>query len=293
MTDDHVAARITREVDRLFEADRKKHYGQLSTIPIVGGSYVPGQENGGVIRSLKKNARAALYAREWFKLNGPADAPPLPLSMGEREALKGGGVPHILAWYARSLDCRKYDVLEHPLFDDYARGVMASEYAPDFIKKEELLKRFPPRPLDGLGPGLCWRPPEEHARTRKVMKKRRVSGAERNCIAEDRVVAYLGNRPGRASTAASATKRLLRQWERERAEMIRRGDRRKVYIVGTDEIERLHRELDKVTERLPSDRGVEDDVVKMFKHLPPDAAAWTAHRIARFEARDELGLLLR
>jgi hypothetical protein len=75
--------------------------------------------------------------------------------------------------------------------------------------------------------------------------------------------------------------------------MIRRGDRRKVYIVGTDEIERLHRELDKVTERLTSDRRVEEDVVKMFKHLPPDAAAWTAYRIARFEARDELGLLLR
>jgi hypothetical protein len=127
----------------------------------------------------------------------------------------------------------------------------------------------------------------------EVKKKRRVSGAERNCIAEDRVVEYLENRPGRASTAANVTKRLLRQWERERAEMIRRGDRRKVYIVGIDEIERLRRELDTVTERLPSDRIVEDDVVKMFKHLPPDAAAWTAYRVARFEAMDELGLLLR
>jgi hypothetical protein len=172
VTDDYVAARITREVDRLFEVDRKKYRGQLCSIPVVGGSYVPGQENGGVIRSLKKNARAALYAREWFKINGPADAPPLPLSMGEREALKGGGVPHILAWYARSLDCRKYDVLEHPLFDDYARGVMASEFAPDFItKNEELRQRFPPRLLKGLGPGLCWQPPEEHARTMENLRR--------------------------------------------------------------------------------------------------------------------------
>jgi hypothetical protein len=80
--------------------------------------------------------------------------------MGDREALKRGGVPHILAWYARSLSCREYDVLEHPLFDDYARGVMASEYAPDFITRdEELRRRFPPRHLKGLGPGLCWQPP--------------------------------------------------------------------------------------------------------------------------------------
>jgi hypothetical protein len=294
MSNDAIAREaIAREVDRLFEEDRKKHYGQLSDIPTVGGSYIPGQENGGVIRSLKKRARAALYAREWFKINGPADAPPLPLSMSEREALKRGGVPHILAWYARSLWCRDYDVLEHPSFEHYACGVMASEYAPDFItKNEELRQRFPPRPLDGLGPGLCWRPPKEHARTMEVKKKRRVSDAERNCIAEDRVVKYLENRPGRASTAANATKRLLRQWERERAEMIRRGDRRTVLIAGTDMIERLHRQLDKVTARSPSDRRVEDDVVKMFEHLPSDAAAWTAYLVTRFEAMNELGLLL-
>jgi hypothetical protein len=37
---------------------------------------------------------------------------------------------------------------------------MASEYAPDFIKKdEELQRRFPPRPLAGLGPALVWEPP--------------------------------------------------------------------------------------------------------------------------------------
>ena len=69
---------IAREVDRLFEEDRKKHYGQLSIFPIVGGNYVPGQENGGVISSRKKKARAALLAREWFAVHGPADAPPLP-----------------------------------------------------------------------------------------------------------------------------------------------------------------------------------------------------------------------
>jgi hypothetical protein len=74
-------------------------------------------------------------------------------------------------------------------------------------------------------------------------------------------------------------KRLLREWEHERAEMIRRGDRRKVYIITVDEIERLHRELDKVTNGSASDRVAEDRVVAMFKHLHPDAAAWTAYRV--------------
>ena len=110
--------------------------------------------------------RRALSARKWFDLYGPPDARPLPLGYDEREALKRGGLPTILAWYACSLACLDYDVLEHPSFDDYARGVMASDHAPDFIKKdEELQRRFPLQRLTGLGPGLCWEPPELHAQT--------------------------------------------------------------------------------------------------------------------------------
>ena len=110
--------------------------------------------------------RRARFARKWFKLNGPPDAPPLPLGYDEREALKRGGVSHIVAWYARSVACGDYDVEKHPSFYDYVCGLMASEYAPDFIKKdEELQRRFPPRPLAGLGPALVWEPPELHAET--------------------------------------------------------------------------------------------------------------------------------
>ena len=40
--------------------------------------------------------------------------PPFPVSYDQREALKGRGLlPHIVAWYARSMECRKYDVKEH------------------------------------------------------------------------------------------------------------------------------------------------------------------------------------
>jgi hypothetical protein len=104
--------------------------------------------------------RRARFARKWFDLNGPPDARPLPLGYDEREALKRGGLPHIVAWFASSLACLDYAVKDHPSFDDYGCGIMASEHAPDFIKKDEKLRRrFPPRPLTGLGPALVWEPP--------------------------------------------------------------------------------------------------------------------------------------
>jgi hypothetical protein len=89
----------------------------------------------------------------------PLDAPPLPLSYDDRESLKVGGLPHIVAWFARSLAACDYDFGIHPFFEPYARGVLASPYAPDFITHDKTLQqRFPPRQLKGLGPGLCWEP---------------------------------------------------------------------------------------------------------------------------------------
>jgi hypothetical protein len=119
----------------------------------------------------KRNPRGrrALAARKWFELHGPPDAPPLPLGYNEREALKRGGLPHIVAWYACSLACRDYSFKDHPSFDDYARGVMASDHisypAARIQKDAELQRRFPPRPLAGLGPALVWEPPALHAET--------------------------------------------------------------------------------------------------------------------------------
>jgi hypothetical protein len=108
----------------------------------------------------------ALAARKWFEVNSPPDTPPLPLGYDEREDLKVGGINHLVAWYACSLACRDYDVLVHPSFDDYACGLMASEYTSGFIKNDqELQKRFPPRTLSGLGPALVWEPPAIHAKT--------------------------------------------------------------------------------------------------------------------------------
>ena len=120
------------------------------------------------------DGRRARAARKWFADYGPPDLQPLPLGYNQREDLKHGGVDHILAWYARSLDCRNYDVLEHPSFDEYARGVMASEFVPDFIKNDETLQSFPPRPLEWLNNAMVWEPP---ARTRKSCRRSRARAA--------------------------------------------------------------------------------------------------------------------
>ena len=108
----------------------------------------------------KLAARRALLAREHFALFGPSDAPPLPVSYDERESIKFGKLPYMVSLYARSLGGRHYDLHEHPPFATYACGVMASELAPGGFKNDEDLgRRFPPRLLKVLGPGLIWQPP--------------------------------------------------------------------------------------------------------------------------------------
>lgn len=161
--------RVNREVQRLFK-QQPPIPGQLCINPVTGGWYVGGYD------PLKKQfeaARPPLLAREWFRSHGPADAQPFPVSHNEREALKGRGLlQHILAWYARSLEGRDYDVNEHPSFADYAAGVLweaqlrVGGFAglPNYPAQEfeELKKRFPPKMLKGMGPGLYWEPSKGH-----------------------------------------------------------------------------------------------------------------------------------
>ena len=154
--------RVDRLVEDLF-AKNPGQYGQQCENPVTGGRYVGGLDP---IEPQKRMARLALMARECFAVNGPPDAPPLPLSYDEREDLKIGGLATIVALYARSWEGRDYDQ-EHPAFFDYACGVMASGHMGyrGIKEDEQLRKRFPPRPLRGLGPGLYWEPPELHAQT--------------------------------------------------------------------------------------------------------------------------------
>jgi hypothetical protein len=152
---------IEELVDRLFSEINAKR-GDQCVNPVTGGHFIWGDDP---IAPQKSAAVKALRAREWFATNGPPGAPILPLSHRERENLKVGGLSTVVALYARSLESRDYDTEEHPSFDDFACGVMASDFNGHLWMKEdvELRRRFPPRPLKGLGPGLMWLPPKEHA----------------------------------------------------------------------------------------------------------------------------------
>ena len=120
-----------------------------------------------------KTSAALRHACEYFSQTAPADAPPLPRSYEEREKLKVGGVPHIVAWFARSLEACNYDFGIHPLFEPYARGVLASSHAPEFITQDlTLQQRFPPLSLKGLGRGLYWSPLMAPVRSAKRSQQR-------------------------------------------------------------------------------------------------------------------------
>ena len=105
----------------------------------------------------------AQLARQHFAQHGPLDGPPLPLGYCERETIKGKSpLNTMVGLYARSWQGCRYDPDLHPSFDDYACGVMASEYNgwPGLATDPEMLRRFPPRKLVGLGPGLIYELPK-------------------------------------------------------------------------------------------------------------------------------------
>ena len=162
---------VGREVQRLFG---EAQYGDYCTNPVTGAHYIHGADP---IGPQKMDAYRALLAREWFALNGPTEAQPLPLWCDERKDLKRDSrlLAYIVALYARSLDGRNYDVKEHPTFADYVSGVLweaervdgdigvLPNYRPGELPK--LKKRFPPRELAGMGPGFGWLPAKQHAET--------------------------------------------------------------------------------------------------------------------------------
>ena len=149
---------------------------------MIGGHYVPGFDP---TEAMKEMAVRALLAREWFARHGPPDAPPLPLSDNECEDFKIGGLPHLVAWYAQSLARLDYDLREHPLFNDYARGVLAEAERGELVTLHfmdrtvlaQLKERFPPRALKGLGPGLCWKPPKPHTQATARSRRSRTRAA--------------------------------------------------------------------------------------------------------------------
>ena len=90
-----------REVERLF-AEISAKRGGLCENPVTGGEFVYGFDP---IQLQKKMAYHALRVREDFAVNGPADAPRLPLEHWECERVRWSGRPldYLTGQYARSV----------------------------------------------------------------------------------------------------------------------------------------------------------------------------------------------
>jgi hypothetical protein len=153
---------IKKKIERLF-GQLPTEFGTQCQNPITGGWFLAGIDP---IEEQKRLARRALLARRWCANNGPADLPPLPVHVEDIYDMKfGWGLLHLFGFYARSIACQNYVVRAHPTFYEFARGMLASPFAPDFFKEnEQLVQRFPPRPLAGLGPSNIWLPPDEYER---------------------------------------------------------------------------------------------------------------------------------
>jgi hypothetical protein len=169
---------IKSHVEELFNKDAPFRRGELRRNPVHGGSFVHGKDP---IAPQKRDAQRALLAREWWELFGPHDAPPLPVSCYEIQDKRYGfgkfdrvGFHHLIAQFASSLRSQDWDFNIHPSFEDFASSVLASDYAPDFLRNdEELCKRYPPRNLCTIGPGLCWEPPEVNENNRRIIARRK------------------------------------------------------------------------------------------------------------------------
>jgi hypothetical protein len=152
-------------VEQLFSGIKAKR-GECCDNPVTGSGFVWGVDR---ISTQKKQAIVALRAREWFAVNGPPDAPPLPLSHADVEDYRStSGLARIVGFFARSLSRQgygrqRYDVCKHPSFEDFARGLiaLAKERGLRGLEQDEtLIRRFPPRPLVGMTPSAYWDPHE-------------------------------------------------------------------------------------------------------------------------------------
>jgi hypothetical protein len=170
---------IEEQVDRLFgEIKAKAKNRDFCINPVTGGQFIWGLDP---IATQKRAAVVALRAREWFAANGPPDAPRFPLSSNDVEDYRhAGGLKRVIGFYARSLRRegyvrRRYDVCNHPSFNDFACGLMAINLGIWGSETEDLMRRFPPRPLAGMTPGAYWAPPEEYERIMSSSGQHRVA----------------------------------------------------------------------------------------------------------------------
>jgi hypothetical protein len=170
---------IRAHVDREFR-EAPDRFGMSRTNPIVGSGFTRLDP----VEDQKRVAYKALLAQAWLASQMP-DGLTLPVHPDEIEDMRWkGGVRSVVGFFARSALSRSYNFVEHPSFDEFARGLMACVYAPDLVRDDEdLRRRFPPKLLNGLGPGCRWLPPKEHQELMESVRRHELrQGRNRNVV---------------------------------------------------------------------------------------------------------------
>src|SRR5262249_55958363 len=143
----------------------------------TGGEFVYGFDS---IKRQKAAACKRLLVREFFALNGPPDAPPMPTDERDRGQAKyaGGLLGFITAQFIWSLE-NQHDLTVSPSFADFASGLLWQQENMGgctellFTRQQlpEMKRRYPPRKLEGLE-YFCWRPTR---RRNRAKEKRRAA----------------------------------------------------------------------------------------------------------------------
>ena len=117
---------IKDKVDELFQDVLLEPDGRVCANPVTGGHFLKGETGEDSIAYQRHAAEGALLTQEWFGVYGPSDAPLLPLIPWDWDGMRYGstGLKTLVGFYARSLSFRDWKVHNHPLFEDFARGLM-------------------------------------------------------------------------------------------------------------------------------------------------------------------------
>ena len=161
-----------REVERMF-GEISATRGDLCVNPVTGGDFVYGFDP---IKKQKEAAYTRILVREYFVLNGPADAPLIPTDERDRGHAKyaAGLLGFITAQFIWSMESQN-DLKVHPPFADFAAGMLwqhdnnVDGCSLPYFPAEQFAKlkgRFPPRKLEGLE-WFNWRPPRRQDRAKE------------------------------------------------------------------------------------------------------------------------------
>ena len=105
---------------------------------------------------------ARTLAADWHAESAPAWAARLPVELPMCELLIYNNCNQLklLGYFGRSLLWNDWNYEQHPDFNTFCCGVMASRIGPMDVRMDaELLQMFPPKALAGLYTPLHWRAP--------------------------------------------------------------------------------------------------------------------------------------